>query len=101
MYTGQDIRWFIERQFQISIKSILRSINKNGFIIAHNKTSCAHFCRRKDLHQDPEDFIGSIQIPVMGSVRFFGLQFDSNTFQQFQYTFLNLLCLIRLKMISN
>ncbi|GFW42699.1 uncharacterized protein TNCV_472891 [Trichonephila clavipes] len=41
-----------------------------------SKSSCVPFCRKRNLHPDPFNHIGNIQIPVVSGVRFLGVIFD-------------------------
>ena len=38
---------------------------------------CVHFCHLQKLHLDPERYLNSTQIPIIGEAKFFGLLFDS------------------------
>lgn len=64
MRIGQDFL-FLEKQLLMTITHILNWTNKMFFIIFHDKTSCAHFIRYRDMHLDPEIFIGSSQISIV------------------------------------
>ncbi|GFW07830.1 putative RNA-directed DNA polymerase from transposon X-element [Trichonephila clavipes] len=41
-----------------------------------SKSSCVHFCRKRNLHPDPFIHIRNFQIPVVNEVRFLGVIFD-------------------------
>ncbi|GFS86619.1 putative RNA-directed DNA polymerase from transposon BS [Trichonephila clavipes] len=72
---GSDMR-LIERQLQITVNRLVQWCDQNGHTISPPKSSCVHFCRKRNLHPDPSIHIGHIQIPVVSAVRFLGVIFD-------------------------
>ncbi|GFX23652.1 probable RNA-directed DNA polymerase from transposon X-element [Trichonephila clavipes] len=73
---GSDMR-LIERQLQTTVNRLVKWCDQNGHTISPSKSSCIHFCRKRNLHPDPSIHIGNIQIPVVSEVRFLGVIFDS------------------------
>ncbi|GFX90414.1 putative RNA-directed DNA polymerase from transposon X-element [Trichonephila clavipes] len=73
---GSDMR-LIERQLQTTVNRSVKWCDQNGHTISPSKSSCVHFCRKRNLHPDPSIHIGHIQIPVVSEVRFLGVIFDS------------------------
>ncbi|GFY07887.1 putative RNA-directed DNA polymerase from transposon X-element [Trichonephila clavipes] len=69
----------IERQLQTTVNRLVKWCDQNGHTISPSKSSCVHFCRKRNLHPDPSIHIGNIQIPVVSEVRFFGVIFDSKS----------------------
>ncbi|GFW61663.1 putative RNA-directed DNA polymerase from transposon X-element [Trichonephila clavipes] len=67
----------IERQLQTTVYRLVKWCDQNGHTISPSKSSCVHFCRKRNLHPDPSIHIGNIQIPVVSEVRFLGVIFDS------------------------
>ncbi|GFX28285.1 probable RNA-directed DNA polymerase from transposon X-element [Trichonephila clavipes] len=72
---GSDMR-LIERQLQ-TVNRLVKWCDQNGHTISPSKSSCVHFCRKRNLHPDPSIHIEHIQIPVVSAVRFLGVIFDS------------------------
>ncbi|GFV45246.1 putative RNA-directed DNA polymerase from transposon X-element [Trichonephila clavipes] len=72
---GSDMR-LIERQLQTTVNRLVQWCDQNGHTISPSKSSCVHFCRKRNLHPDPSIHIGHIQIPVVSVVRFLGVIFD-------------------------
>ncbi|GFV98214.1 putative RNA-directed DNA polymerase from transposon X-element [Trichonephila clavipes] len=72
---GSDTR-LIERQLQTPVSRLVQWCDQNGHTISPSKSSCVHFCRKRNLHPDPSIHIGYIQIPVVSAVRFLGVIFD-------------------------
>ncbi|GFT57957.1 probable RNA-directed DNA polymerase from transposon X-element [Trichonephila clavipes] len=72
---GSDMR-LIERQLQTTVSRLVQWCDQNGHTISPSKSSCVHFCRKRNLHPDPSIHIGHIQIPVVSAVRFLGVIFD-------------------------
>ncbi|GFX92559.1 putative RNA-directed DNA polymerase from transposon X-element [Trichonephila clavipes] len=72
---GSDIR-LIERQLQTTVNRLVQWCDQNGHTISPSKSSCVHFCRKRNLHPDPSIHMGRIQIPVVSAVRFLGVIFD-------------------------
>ncbi|GFT49038.1 putative RNA-directed DNA polymerase from transposon X-element [Trichonephila clavipes] len=66
----------IERQLQTTVNRLVQWCDQNGHTISPSKSSCVHFCRKRNLHPDPSIHIGHIQIPVVSAVRFLGVIFD-------------------------
>ncbi|GFY09314.1 putative RNA-directed DNA polymerase from transposon X-element [Trichonephila clavipes] len=69
---GSDMR-LIERQLQTTVNRLVQWCDQNGHTISPSKSSCVHFCRKRNLHPDPFIHIGNIQIPAVSAVRFFGV----------------------------
>ncbi|GFT03536.1 probable RNA-directed DNA polymerase from transposon X-element [Trichonephila clavipes] len=72
---GSDMR-LIERQLQTTVNRLVQWCDQNGHTISPSKSSCVHFCRKRNLHPDPSIHIGHIPIPVVSAVRFLGVIFD-------------------------
>ncbi|GFT65495.1 putative RNA-directed DNA polymerase from transposon X-element [Trichonephila clavipes] len=72
---GSDMR-LIERQLLTTVNRLVQWCDQNGHTISPSKSSCVHFCRKRNLHPDPSIHIGHIQIPVVSAVRFLGVIFD-------------------------
>ncbi|GFW51839.1 putative RNA-directed DNA polymerase from transposon X-element [Trichonephila clavipes] len=72
---GSDMR-LIERQLQTTVSRLVQWCDQNGHTISPSKSSCVHFCRKRNLHPDPSIHVGHIQIPVVSAVRFLGVIFD-------------------------
>ncbi|GFX75859.1 putative RNA-directed DNA polymerase from transposon X-element [Trichonephila clavipes] len=72
---GSDMR-LIERQLQTTVNRLVKWCDLNGYTIFPSKSSCIHFCRKRNLHPDPLIHIGNVQIPVVSEVRFLGIIFD-------------------------
>ncbi|GFV61844.1 putative RNA-directed DNA polymerase from transposon BS [Trichonephila clavipes] len=72
---GSDMR-LIERQLQTTVNRLVQWCDQNGHTISPSKSSCVHFCRKRNLHPDPFIHIGHIQIPVVSAVSFLGVIFD-------------------------
>ncbi|GFW15706.1 probable RNA-directed DNA polymerase from transposon X-element [Trichonephila clavipes] len=73
---GSDMR-LIERQLQTTVNRLVKWCDQNGHTISPSKSSCVHFCRKRNLHPVLSIHIGNIQIPVVSEVRFLGVIFDS------------------------
>ncbi|GFS95737.1 probable RNA-directed DNA polymerase from transposon X-element [Trichonephila clavipes] len=72
---GSDMR-LIERQLQTTVNRLVKWCDQNGHTIFPFKSSCVHFCRKRNLHPDYLIHIGNVQIPVVSEVRFLGVIFD-------------------------
>lgn len=72
---GQEMR-FVERQLQSTVARLTKWSRENGFSFSVQKTSCVHFCRLRNLHPDPEIFLGGNRIEVVDKVKFLGVMFD-------------------------
>ncbi|GFY22056.1 putative RNA-directed DNA polymerase from transposon X-element [Trichonephila clavipes] len=72
---GSDMR-LIERQLQTTVNRLVQWCDQNGHTISPSKSSCVHFCRKRNLHPDPSIHIEHIPIPVVSAVRFLGVIFD-------------------------
>ncbi|XP_035215831.1 uncharacterized protein LOC118189355 [Stegodyphus dumicola] len=72
---GQDMR-YIERQLQIALNRIIKWSNNNGFKFSSQKTVCMHFCRRRNLHLDPELHLDGSLIRVEPEAKLLGVIFD-------------------------
>ncbi|GFX80436.1 uncharacterized protein TNCV_177751 [Trichonephila clavipes] len=66
----------IERPLQTTVNRLVQWCDQNGHMISPSKSSCVHFCRKRNLHPDHSIHIGHIQIPVVSAVRFLGVIFD-------------------------
>ncbi|GFW50004.1 putative RNA-directed DNA polymerase from transposon X-element [Trichonephila clavipes] len=66
----------IERQLQTTVNQLVKWYDQNGHTISPSKSSCVHFCRKRNQHPDPSIHIGNIQIPVVSEMRFLGVIFD-------------------------
>ncbi|GFU90541.1 putative RNA-directed DNA polymerase from transposon X-element [Trichonephila clavipes] len=66
----------IERQLQTTVNGLVQWCDQNGHTISPSKSSCVHFCRKRNLHPDPFIHIGNIQILVVSEGRFLGVIFD-------------------------
>ncbi|GFY29919.1 probable RNA-directed DNA polymerase from transposon X-element [Trichonephila clavipes] len=64
---GSDMR-LIERQLQTTVNRLVKWCDQSGHMISPFKSSCVHFCRKRNLHPDPFIHIGNIQIPVVISL---------------------------------
>ncbi|GBN82501.1 putative RNA-directed DNA polymerase from transposon X-element, partial [Araneus ventricosus] len=73
--TGMNIH-FIERQLQIAINNISKWSHINGFTISASKTATVHFCRKRNLHFDPDLKLNNESIPFVNDIRFLGITFD-------------------------
>ncbi|GFW85733.1 putative RNA-directed DNA polymerase from transposon X-element [Trichonephila clavipes] len=73
---ASDMR-LIERQLQTTVNRLVKWCDQNGHTISPSKSSCVHFCRKRNPHPDPSIHIGNIQIPVVSEVRFLGVIFGS------------------------
>ncbi|GFW50017.1 putative RNA-directed DNA polymerase from transposon X-element [Trichonephila clavipes] len=72
---GSDMR-LIERQLQTTANRLVKWGDQNGHTIYPSKSSCVHFCRKRNLHRDPSIHIGNVRLPVVSEVRFLGVIFD-------------------------
>ncbi|GFW70355.1 putative RNA-directed DNA polymerase from transposon X-element [Trichonephila clavipes] len=61
---GSDMR-LIERQLQTIVNRLVKWCDQNGHTISPSKSSCVHFCRKRNLHPDLLIRIGNVQIPVV------------------------------------
>ncbi|GFU05323.1 uncharacterized protein TNCV_3262671 [Trichonephila clavipes] len=66
----------IEGQLQTTVNRLVKGCDQNGHKISPSKSSCVHFCRKRNLHPDPLIHIGNVQIPVVSEVHFLGVMFD-------------------------
>ncbi|GFY02253.1 putative RNA-directed DNA polymerase from transposon X-element [Trichonephila clavipes] len=55
----------IEGQLQTTVNRLVKGCDQNGHKISPSKSSCVHFCRKRNLHPDPLIHIGNVQIPVV------------------------------------
>ena len=67
----------IERKLQLCLNKILNWADGNGFKFSETKTVCMHFCNLRNLHPDPELFLGKKKIPIVKTTKFLGLTLDS------------------------
>ncbi|GBN43237.1 hypothetical protein AVEN_81854-1 [Araneus ventricosus] len=65
----------LESQLQIAIDNILSWCERNGHTVSPSKTCVVHFCRKRNLHPDPDLHIRNQSIPVVNEVRFLGIIF--------------------------
>ena len=64
----------IERKLQQCLEKINKWATENGF--RSTKTKCVHFCRKRKLHNDPNQNLEKAEIPVVDDFIFLGLIFD-------------------------
>ncbi|GBN71728.1 hypothetical protein AVEN_270928-1 [Araneus ventricosus] len=67
---------FIQRQLQTAVNNITQWCNSNGFSISTSKTAGVHFCRKRNLHLDPEIKLYGEIIAFVNEIRFLGVIFD-------------------------
>ncbi|GBO18093.1 hypothetical protein AVEN_180334-1 [Araneus ventricosus] len=67
---------FIQRQLQTAVNNITQWCNNNGFAISTSKTAGVHFCRKRNLHNDPEIKLYGELITFVNEIRFLGVIFD-------------------------
>ncbi|XP_055924597.1 uncharacterized protein LOC129956691 [Argiope bruennichi] len=67
----------IERRLQTAINSVLSWCEQNGHTISSSKSCIVHFCRKRNLHPEPELYIHNQPILVVQEVRFLGVILDS------------------------
>ena len=67
---------FIERQIQTALNKIYNWANNNGFKFSIEKTKCIHFCRKRNLHLDPELTLNSYSLPISNEIKYLGVIFD-------------------------
>ncbi|GFY17497.1 putative RNA-directed DNA polymerase from transposon X-element [Trichonephila clavipes] len=61
---GSDMR-LIKRQLQTTVNRLVQWCDQNGHMISPSKSSCVHFCRKRNLHPDPLIHLGNVEIPVI------------------------------------
>ncbi|GBN27822.1 hypothetical protein AVEN_28122-1 [Araneus ventricosus] len=66
----------IERQLQHAVNKLVAWCDKNGHTISAEKSRCVHFCRKRNIHLDPNIQIRNAPIPVVNEIRFLGVIFD-------------------------
>ncbi|GBO21233.1 hypothetical protein AVEN_129476-1 [Araneus ventricosus] len=66
----------IERQLQHAVNKLVAWCDKNGHTISAEKSRCVHFCRKRNIHLDPNIQIRNAPIPVVNDIRFLGVIFD-------------------------
>ncbi|GBN39928.1 hypothetical protein AVEN_21763-1 [Araneus ventricosus] len=54
----------IERQLQHAVNKLVAWCDKNGPLISAEKSRCVHFCRKRNIHLDPNIQIRNAPIPV-------------------------------------
>ncbi|GBN69716.1 putative RNA-directed DNA polymerase from transposon BS [Araneus ventricosus] len=74
--TGMNMNC-IQRQLQTAINNISQWSDDNGFTISASKTAAVHFCRKRNLHLDPELKLNGVSIPFLKEIRFLGVVFDN------------------------
>ncbi|GBO22524.1 RNA-directed DNA polymerase from mobile element jockey [Araneus ventricosus] len=74
--TGMNMNC-IQRQLQTAINNISQWADNNGFTISASKTAAVHFCRKRNLHLDPELQLNGVSIPFLKEIRFLGVVFDN------------------------
>ncbi|GBN66475.1 hypothetical protein AVEN_156343-1, partial [Araneus ventricosus] len=67
---------FIQTQLQTAVNNITQWCNNNGFAISISKTAGVHFCRKRNLHLDPEIKLYGEDIKFVNEIRFLGIIFD-------------------------
>ncbi|GBN77314.1 hypothetical protein AVEN_86251-1 [Araneus ventricosus] len=65
----------IERQLQNAVNKLVAWCNNNGHSISAEKTR-VHFCRKRNIHLDPNIEIRNAPIPVVNEIRRLGVIFD-------------------------
>ncbi|GBN79631.1 RNA-directed DNA polymerase from mobile element jockey [Araneus ventricosus] len=73
--TGTNMH-FIQRQLQTAVNNVTQWCNSNGFTISTSKTAGVHFCRKRNLHNDPEIKLYGELITFVNEIRFLGVTFD-------------------------
>ncbi|GBM29936.1 RNA-directed DNA polymerase from mobile element jockey, partial [Araneus ventricosus] len=73
--TGTNMN-FIQRQLQTAVNNITQWCNNNGFAISISKTAGVHFCRKRNLHLDPEIKLYGEDIKFVNEIKFLGIIFD-------------------------
>ncbi|GBN65330.1 putative RNA-directed DNA polymerase from transposon X-element [Araneus ventricosus] len=68
----------IERQLQNAVNKLVAWCDNNGHTILFfaEKSRCVHFCRKRNVHLDPNIQIRNAPIPVVNEIRFWGVIFD-------------------------
>ncbi|GBL78393.1 hypothetical protein AVEN_42909-1 [Araneus ventricosus] len=66
----------IERQLQNAVNKLLAWCDNNGHTISAEKSRCVHFCRKRNIHLDPNIRIRNSPIPIVNEIRFLGVIFD-------------------------
>ncbi|GBM89405.1 hypothetical protein AVEN_76418-1 [Araneus ventricosus] len=66
----------IERQLQNAVNKLIAWCDNNGHTISAEKSRCVHFCRKRNMHLDPNIRIRNSPIPVVNEIRFLGVIFD-------------------------
>ncbi|GBN57650.1 putative RNA-directed DNA polymerase from transposon X-element, partial [Araneus ventricosus] len=66
----------IERQLQTAVNKLIAWCDNNGHTISAEKSRCVHFCRKRNMHLDPNIRIRNSLIPVVNEIRFLGVIFD-------------------------
>ncbi|GBM84021.1 putative RNA-directed DNA polymerase from transposon X-element, partial [Araneus ventricosus] len=66
----------IERQLQHAVNKLVAWCDKNGHTISAEKSRCVHFCRKRNIHLDPNIQIRNAPIPVVNEIRFLVVIFD-------------------------
>ncbi|GBN55056.1 hypothetical protein AVEN_204337-1 [Araneus ventricosus] len=69
----------IELQLQNAVNKLVACCDKNGHAISAEKSRCVHFCRKRNIHLDPNIQIRNAPIPVVNEIRFLGVIFRSET----------------------
>ncbi|GBN12298.1 hypothetical protein AVEN_199467-1 [Araneus ventricosus] len=69
-------RYIKERQLQNAVNRLVAWCDENGHTISAEKSRCVHFCRKRNIHQDPNIRIRNVPIPVVNEIRFLGVIFD-------------------------
>ncbi|KFM75393.1 RNA-directed DNA polymerase from mobile element jockey, partial [Stegodyphus mimosarum] len=96
---GADMR-YVERQLQIALNKIVPWSKKEGFSFLKQKTVCVHFCRKRNLHPEPELHLGDSMIPVEPEVKFLGVMFDRKLTFLSHILYLREKCLKRLNLLK-
>ncbi|GBM81229.1 hypothetical protein AVEN_236439-1 [Araneus ventricosus] len=66
----------IERQLQNAVNKLVTLCDNNGHTISAEKSLCVHFCRKRNIHLDPNIQIRNASIPVRNEIRFLGVILD-------------------------
>lgn len=67
----------LKRRLQVAINRISQWTSKNGFTFSAAKTRCVYFTRKHCIYPPSNLCLKSIRPPLVPSVRFLGLIFDS------------------------
>ncbi|XP_055944710.1 uncharacterized protein LOC129975641 [Argiope bruennichi] len=66
----------VERQLKNAVNKLVTWCDNNGHTISADKSRCIHFCRKRNIHLDPNIHIRNVPIPVSKELRLLGVIFD-------------------------